>query len=571
MKHIRIPFLVIALSLALAGMAFAVATPGISTKTLRINDAFAHNTAAGSGLVPGISLGGVGGGFSQGLGDVLLAPLYDVRTITNPALPGAAGTVQQTQFTMFCIVNTDTAYGVVARLRFREWMRSHECLDLDIPLTTRDVWCGEIFNENGTPVLHSLDRYVTNVVEPYCSPIVPGTCSQTDFNADFVPALGIAFKDYLIEGRDITRCQYGYFEIIAEEKVLWNTGKTIFYRRGVPANPNLPTDRDVDAVLMGNVYILRPDQIISHQYNMEAIQNFSVDSRGIYRTPATDRPNLPNDVQGEYPGGVVAPLAQNPGNGGFNELEALLSKKLVNFQYVTGVDPADTTNTPMSTSVVITLPTKWAHYIQQAPHTIVPTTTWPGPTPYLGPYETPGDAIVASYGGEVMNYSLWNRDEQAFGAPPSTPVSPPPPQTPNIPILPYEVNILGLYPVAPAPAAPYFRNNSNIPTQNTSVTPVQTFYSGWGFFDLSPTPGFISGDPRGANDTLAGVHRQGENVSFGGIPRWSYFPNFSFFNNLFTTYLGLPAVGIVMTEFYNDTNNGYYGNTVPWQFEVDWI
>ena len=61
MKHIRITFLVIALSLALAGMAFAVATPGISTKAARAGDAFAHNTAAGSGLVPGISLGGVGG------------------------------------------------------------------------------------------------------------------------------------------------------------------------------------------------------------------------------------------------------------------------------------------------------------------------------------------------------------------------------------------------------------------------------------------------------------------------------------------------------------------------------
>ena len=338
---------------------------------------------------------------------MLLAPLYDVRTITNPALPGAAGTVQQTQFTMFCIVNTDTAYGIVARLRFREWMRSHECLDLDIPLTTRDVWCGEIINENGTPVLHSLDRYVTNVVDPYTP-----TGGVIDFTADVVPTAGIPFRAFLVEGQDITRCQYGYFEIIAEERVRWNAAKTIFDRLDPPAVPNTVTDRDVDNVLMGNVYILRPDQIISHQYNMEAIQNFAVDARGIYNPPTGDRPNLPNDVQGEHPGGGIA---QNPGNGGFNELEALLSKKLVNFQYVTGVDPADTTNTPMSTSVVITLPTKWVHYIRVTNHRIKTILEWPGPTPYLGPCETPLDPTACgAYGGEVINYSLWDRDEHAL-------------------------------------------------------------------------------------------------------------------------------------------------------------
>jgi len=299
---------------------------------------------------------------------------------------------------------------------------------------------------------------------------------------------------------------------------------------------------------------------------MTAIQNFAVDTRGIYRPPTGDRPNLPNEVQGEFPGGLAP---QNPGNGGLNNLEALFSKRLIDFQFVTGVDPTDLSQTPMSTSVVVTLPTKWVHYHRGTPYTILPVTTWPGPTPYLGPYETPEDAIATSYGGEVFNYSLWDRDEHAFGAPPDVPISPPPQQTPNIPILPYEVNVIGLYPIYPAPTAPYFRNNLDIPTQNTSVTPIQTFYSGWGFLDLSPAPGFVTGDPRGVNDTL-GVARQGENVAFGGAARWSYFVNFNFFNNLYSNYLGLPAIGIVMTEFYNDSNNGYYGNTVPWQYNVDW-
>jgi len=25
-----------------------------------------------------------------------------------------------------------------------------------------------------------------------------------------------------------------------------------------------------------------------------------------------------------------------------------------------------------------------------------------------------------------------------------------------------------------------------------------------------------------------------------------------------------------MTEFYNGAVNGYYGNTVPWEYEVNW-
>jgi hypothetical protein len=45
---------------------------------------------------------------------------------------------------------------------------------------------------------------------------------------------------------------------------------------------------------------------------------------------------------------------------------------------------------------------------------------------------------------------------------------------------------------------------------------------------------------------------------------------FNFFNNFFNYYQGLPAIGIVMTEFYNGAVSGYYGNTVPWQYGVDW-
>ena len=46
------------------------------------------------------------------------------------------------------------------------------------------------------------------------------------------------------------------------------------------------------------VYLIRPDIAISHQYNMTAIANFSIDINGIYQTPGTFLPNLLYDVQG---------------------------------------------------------------------------------------------------------------------------------------------------------------------------------------------------------------------------------------------------------------------------------
>jgi len=43
------------------------------------------------------------------------------------------------------------------------------------------------------------------------------------------------------------------------------------------------------------------------------------------------------------------------------------------------------------------------------------------------------------------------------------------------------------------------------------------------------------------------------------------------FSTAFGQYFGLPAIGFVMTEFFNDSVNGFYGNTVPWQYAVDWL
>ena len=346
--------------------------------------------------VPGITITGVGGG-GPGLGDVLLAPLYDVRRVTDANLPGAAGTATQTQYTMFSIVNTDPIYGVVARLRFREWKRSRECFDIDIPLTTNDVWVGEVSRvSTGGASLYSPDRWVNATPSPdiFNSPFPTGT----------FPTEGLSFRPYALEApQDITRCEYGYFEIIGEERVGAPNSAWAFPRLGL-------TERDVKSVLMGNVIIIRPDTKITHQYNMTAIANFAVDIAGIWDSPTTAFPNLLNDVQGEL---------TNPGAGGFNDLEALLSKRYIYYQYAAqgafgGYDAADTTQTPMSTSLVVTFPTKHFHYSKSSPFPILGATYPYGP-PFTGAYETFGDH--ASNYGEVIGSRIWDRSEHELYAP----------------------------------------------------------------------------------------------------------------------------------------------------------
>ena len=520
MKKIKIPFFVIALSLLVTGMAFAMDIPNISTWTMSM---------------------GVGGG-GPGLGDVLIAPYYDVRVITDPNLPGELGSLPQTQFTMFSIVNTDRVYGVVARLRFREWKRSREVLDIDIPLTTNDVWVGEIYRlDGGGAALRSPDRWVSAIPSPdpwnNCFP----TAIINNYDYGLGVGNGIAFRTYDIESSELyplSRTEYGYFEIIGEERVYAPNASWCFPR--VDTIPEPSPSRDVQDVLMGQVYIIRPDQAISHQYNMTAISDFAIDNDGIWVSPETAFPNLLSAVQGEN-------LGLNPaGIGGFDQLEFILSKRNVRFQYVVGKDDLET---PQSTSVVVTFPTKHFHYSKTANFPILGDVTYPYGRPFTGDYETLGDG--ADY-GEIFYYYIYDRSENTFTTPTLPPISPKPPTTPSIPRLPYEVNVIGLYPAVSLPTT-YFRNNVLIATGTDTTVP---FEAGYAWLDLSPDA-FATGETR--------AYLQGEIYTYGANA-WL----FDFFGNSFTYYRGLPALGIVMTEFYNDSVLGYYGNTVPWRYNVDW-
>ncbi len=200
MKRIRLPLLVVALSLMVAGMAFAVDIPYISTWTQDM---------------------GVGGGGGTGLGDVLLGPLYDVRPLTDPNLPSTAGQLAHDQQTLIAIVNTDDTYGVIARLRFREWKRSREVLDIDIPLTTHDVWVAQISRlSGGGAVLQSPDSWVSALPADFSSAFPTSLISATDFGLGV--GNGIPFRTFAIESGEanpLARTEYGYFEIIGEERV----------------------------------------------------------------------------------------------------------------------------------------------------------------------------------------------------------------------------------------------------------------------------------------------------------------------------------------------------------------
>lgn len=558
MKRIRIPFLVVAVSLITAGMAFAIDIPAVSTWTQSV---------------------GVGGG-GPGRGDVLLGSLYDVRNITDHNLPPSFQTPQSQQ-TLINLVNTDTTFGVVARIRFREWKRSREVLDLDIPLTTNDVWTAQIARlPGGGAVLQSNDRWIsaTPSPDPNNSPFPSGFICATDFGLGVTcdsngVALatpdprggGIPFVPFLIESTEanpLARTELGYFEIIGEERVKAITPAGLFPRLGtiVPCISYTPGSgdpaggpgggRDVQNVLMGTTFILRADQAISHQYNMNALSDFAVADFGIWSSPASAFPTLFNQVQGE-PNQCGAGVP-NPGIGGFNQLEAILSKRLVMAQYANGV--LQPSSTPATTSLVITYPTKHFHYPGTA--TTLPATTLP---PFTAVHELDG---------EIFNPVIYDRNENSFQVPPGKPISPPPVINVLVPSLPYEVNVVGLDPHDPAVVD--FRNNLALPTAN-SVSG-QTFNTGWVKFDLSP-PSFGTTDSRTVPQGESGI-------------------SFSFFNNFFGAvlpagqvaancgtaaspvacpgaYRGLPAIGVVMTEFFNDSVAGYFGNCVPWQYAVD--
>ena len=498
-------------------------------------------------------------------GNVLLAYLYDVR-----ALDGVS------QKTLINIVNTDPNYGIVARVRFREYKRSTEVLDFHIPLTAGDVWSAEVYQcaSNGTAYIYAYDpahpihnfnaadvssgNWPLRLDLQNYDPVNP--CPDTNGPDQ---GKGIAFQTLSMDVPNVARTLYGYFEIIGEERVsgefsvlaaanpdgTWGVAPEI--GTGVACGPGftgLPLDvcgRCPQNSLFSETWLVRVEDGTAQQYQDTAISNFTVNTAGIAASVSGVTPNLQNDAQGQ---------GLNPGFGGLPQLESVLSKRNIFVQYWD-----DYSNFGARTSAVVTFPTKWAHFTPGSPCT-TPT------RPFVGPCETiqdtnPPDAFLVE---------IWDRDEHLL-TPPSIPIifSPHKPGKPLVTTWPFEVNIMGIYDVDRSadletspphsisdasigfPLGDIFRDNLLIST----FLGATVFKTGWLNIDLAPDASLLpAGVPGDQGDMV---------VDF------NFFLNPASATN-YLGYRGLPAIGGVLTEVSYQFYDLNYRTAVPWAYAVDW-
>jgi len=432
----------------------------------------------------------------EGKGDVLLAAYYDVRIVDGKA-----------QDTYFAIINENMDAtlrgGVAAKLRFREWDKSEEVFDIDIWLSTDDVWVGVLTRNdaNGLTRITSPDYVIIDDTGTTFT-ISKTTAVSTgfDFVTDFAPG-GSSNNVNPPSGftsADLTNM--GYFEIIGEEKTYSKPSTTtapILVTR-------LATLWDCPNSLSAYVYIVRVEDGVSLGYNATAIANFSrQEIVKLYVGPGDARPDLQADAE-----------------DGLDQLEFELSKSRVYHGY------SIETGIAAQFSLIITLPTKHFHFDKHFPtrldYTILPT--------FLG---RPFTGSTANF-GEVIDATIFNRDEvpfspeEGFHSPRTTPTI----------SLPWEVNIIGLYSGTP-PDVPLSgeRNNVGFTTGG--------FVSGWIWIDL-----------------YNGVHF--------AYPYTD--PIFGHLGTPFLTgYTGMPALGLALQEFANESVGGAYGVIFPAYYEVDWL
>jgi hypothetical protein len=488
-------------------------------------------------------------------GDALLGYLYDVRDLDGVS-----------QKTLINIVNTDPVYGMVARVRFREYKRSKEVLDFHIPLSKGDVWSAEIYRCTAGPgagraFLYSEDWNSIDIATAAAywplrhdldveDPVLP--CNDDNPHE----GMGVPFSTVGMEsgGANIARTLYGYYEIIGEERVSGDFD-LVNHRvaRLTPTTPCgagftglNPCGMDAQNSLFAETWLVRVQDGTAQQYQDIAIQNFSVNVNGITaNVTGTVRPNLQADVQG---GG-------NPGFGGFGDLEALLSKRYVFAQYW------DDTDFAAKTSVVFTFPTKWAHFDSSFNVTS---------RPFVGPKETIQDGNP-----DPFLFVLRDREEHILTIPTTTVIfSPFSSSGPNTPRWPFEVNILGVYdhaktfqPISQPPHSVIdglfiFRDNVAI---YSFVEGSNHFTEGWVNFDLSPNNNADGQDPV----SLAGPLPAGVTGEQGATVNFNFWEDPANATN-FVSYRGLPVIGGVLTEVTHTGLGLNYRTAVPWASAVDW-
>ena len=249
----------------------------------------------------------------RGVGDCLIFPYYDARQVDG-----------QKQTTVVKIKNIGE-YGIVARIRFREWSRGSEIFSKDIWIPSSSLsddvaWQGTIeSNADGkNVVITSLDNVVwaNNTNSFYLT----GSLSS-----------GTAFSTKNIRKANGESTLYGSIEVIGEEKTSPdNTGGRVSRLAKI--------ERDCPNTLVGKVFINRLDDGVSMGYDAVAIGNFSRGQGSLFRSLTSPYPRL------------------DTCEDSLDQLEFQLSKSEVYAPYA--LNPSN----EGKTSLIITYPTKFFHY-----------------------------------------------------------------------------------------------------------------------------------------------------------------------------------------------------------------
>jgi hypothetical protein len=471
-----------------------------------------------------------------GTGDVLLFPYYDVRVFN--------GTSQNTLFAIIneCMTNLKSdGNGIAAKLRFREWDKSEEVFDADIWLSKCDVWVGQLTRNSTTGLTNILSPdWVIAASTSFSSGVTGGTftvqnllASGQDFFTTFAPggALNPHAPPTGFTAVDLTNM--GYFELIGEERTVdkvsnvstnattgVSTGTVFRLGTAGPAYPDCPN------VLAGYAYVVRVTDGQSHGYDATAIANFSVNLGSLFSGAGFEDPTL------------------KACEDGLGQLEFEISKARV-FQ---GYSIEDSIAGKFS--MIVSFPTKHFHFAGRPSYSWNPCFSTLPNYPFNGGYDGSNACSFTSNTGEIVNISVYDRNENLFQAA-TGPFSP---RVTTFLSLPWEVNIIGLYKTSvPSLPAIGLRDNFGVTTGG--------FDSGWVWIDLfggsflaAPFTNAIhraSASTYGATLLPAGAFGQLE-ISFSG------------FN-------GLPALALGFQEFSNFAAGGAYGVIFPAFYATEWL
>ena len=249
----------------------------------------------------------------RGVGDCLIFPYYDARQLDG-----------KKQTTLIKIKNIGE-YGIVAKLRVREWSRGKEVFSKDIWIPSSSLsddvaWQGTIeSNADGTNVVISSFDYVI---------------SRNDTNSFYLSgslSSGSPFSTKNIRKINGESTLYGSIEVIGEEKTSpeKNSGRVTRLAKA---------ERDCPNTLLGKVLINRLEEGVSMTYDAVAIGNFSRGQGSLFVSPGNSFPRL------------------DTCEDSLDQLEFQLSKWEIYGPYA--LDPSN----QGKTSLIITYPTKFFHY-----------------------------------------------------------------------------------------------------------------------------------------------------------------------------------------------------------------